>query len=45
MKLVFALLCAGAAIFMLRFLAALLKDREESVAAADKSLFREIQSS
>jgi hypothetical protein len=45
MNLLFALLCAGAAIFMLRFLAALLKDREESVAAADKSLFREVQSS
>jgi branched-subunit amino acid transport protein len=28
MKLVFALLCAGAVVFMLRFLAALLKEKK-----------------
>ena len=42
MKLVFTLWCGGAVVFMLRFLAALLRDREESVAATDKSLFHEV---
>ena len=45
MKLVFTLLCAGAVLFMLRFLAAPSERKEESVAATGKSLFREVQSS
>jgi hypothetical protein len=45
MKLVLASLCAGAVVFMLRFLAALLRRRKEPLATAGKSLFREVQSS
>ncbi len=45
MKLVFTLLCAGAVVFMLRFLAALLRDGKSLSPRPIESLFREVQSS